>query len=430
MRARDRARQAGTAKLGADFHKLWTASAISNLGDGVGSVAGPLLVASLTADPALVAGAAFAGQVPWLLFSLLSGVYVDRVDRQRLIVVVNLLRGAVMSGLALSIAFDAVTIPLVYAAFFLLGTGETLADTASQARLPAVVPDELLPRANARLGATFTVVNQFAAKPLGAWLFVAGAALAFGVNALTFVASALIVAAMRPVPRPAAEPKSEPEPEPEPKRSAVRHDIAEGVRALWAHGLLRTLALCLGAMNIVFCAAFAIFVLYARDRLGLSELGYGTLLTTFAVGGLIGSSVAGRLAARYGAAALLRAGLIVECVTHLTLALTTSPWTAGAILIVFGVHTMVWNVVVNTVRQRAVPDRLQGRVVGVYSLMDLGGAALGSLLGGLFARTLGLTAPFWIAFGCMVAVTAAAWRPFRAATTVTRPAPRTPPPAC
>ncbi len=178
--------------LGPDFAKVWTASAVSNVGDGVTMIAGPLLVAQLTGDPGLVAGAAFVQQLPWLLLALVSGVYVDRLDRRRLVIVVNLGRSAALAALTAAVATDNVTIPLVYAVFFLLGTGETLVDTAYAAIVPTLVPDEHLERANARLMATFVVGNQLAAKPLGAYLFVAGAAVPFGFDAMTFLVAAAL----------------------------------------------------------------------------------------------------------------------------------------------------------------------------------------------------------------------------------------------
>jgi MFS family permease len=377
------------------FAKLWTASAVSNIGDGVTMVAGPLLVAGLTDDPALVAGAAFAQQVPWLLFALISGAYVDRVDRRRLIVVVNVVRGLVLAGLALAVATDNVSIPIVYAAFFLLGTGETLADTASAALLPAVVPPQKLPSANAKLMATFTVNNQFVAKPLGGWLFVTAAALPFGLDALTFLVAAALIALLHPIPATPTE----------------RLDIGAGIRWLRGHRVLRTLAISMAFANIVFCGAFAVFVLYARHRLGLSEVGYGILLTTFAIGGLLGTLIAPRLSRRFGAPLLLRTGLIIELITHLTLAITDQPLVAGTVLVLFGVHTMVWGVIVATLRQRSVPDGLLGRVISAHGLLDVGGAALGSLLGGLFAQAMGITAPFWIAAGVMAVIAVLAWRP-------------------
>ncbi|ROP33786.1 transmembrane secretion effector [Couchioplanes caeruleus] len=144
-----------SARLGADFTRLWTASAVSNLGDGVTMAAGPLLVASVTDDPAAIAGAVFVQQLPWLLFALISGAYVDRLDRRLLVVAVNLVRAVALAALAVTIATETVTVAAIYAVLFLLGTGETLADTAMGALLPSVVAPEQLPGANARLYATF-----------------------------------------------------------------------------------------------------------------------------------------------------------------------------------------------------------------------------------------------------------------------------------
>jgi predicted MFS family arabinose efflux permease len=175
--------------------------------------------------------------------------------------------------------------------------------------------------------------------------------------------------------------------------------------------------------NLVFCAAFAVFVLYCRTRLGLSSVGYGVLLTAFAVGGLGGTLLAPALISRLPAAWLLRAGLLVEVALHATLAVTTVPLVAGLMIVVFGVHTVVWGVVVTTVRQRSVPPAMFGRVTSVYSLFDVGGAALGSLLGGVVARAYGLTAIFWAAAAAMAVVTVAAWRPLRHATGAVRLSP-------
>jgi MFS family permease len=389
-------------RLGADFSKLWTAAAVSNLGDGVTIAAGPLLIASLTTDPALVAGAVFVQQVPWLLFALVSGAYVDRLDRRRLVVAVNLIRAAALATLTGTVATGTATVPVGYLVLFLLGCGETLADPAAAALLPAIVAPERLAVANARLMATFTIANQFAAKPLGAWLFAVGAALPFGVDAVSFAASAALFAAIRGAPVPLREPASR-----------VRTDIAVGVRWLWGHRRLRTLAVSMGLGNVAFCAAFATFVLYAQQRLGLGDVGYGLLLTTFAVGGLAGTLLAPRLQRRVGATALLRAGLFVEAITHLALASTREAAVAGGILVLFGAHTMVWGVIVVTLRQQVVPADLLGRVGSVYALLDLGGAAIGTLLGGGLARWLGLTAPFWIAGATMTAIAVLAWRPLK-----------------
>jgi MFS family permease len=383
---------------------LWAANAVSNVGDGVALAAGPLLLASLTSDPALVAGAMFVQQLPWLLFALPAGVTVDRLDRRRLVVLVNVVRAIVIGGLAVAVGAGAVTVPLVYAALFVIGIMETLADSASTALLPAVVPSEQLPRANARLMGVQMVGNQLLAPPLGAALFVVAAALPFALNAATFLLAALLIATLRSRMAPREAPVG-------PRRPVAR-DIATGVRALVGHPVLRILAVCLCLMNVTLAGAFSILVIYAHQRLGLDEIGFGLLLAATAVGGLGGSVVAARLQARFGAALLLRVGLVIETLTHLSLGLARAPWVAVVTMAVFGAHASLWGVITLSWRQRVVPDALRGRVNSVYFLFAVGGSAIGALMGGLAARDLGITAPFWIAFGGMAVLTAIAWRLF------------------
>ena len=392
------------APLGADFWRLWTSSAVTNLGDGITMVAGPLLVASITTNPAAVAGAVFAQQLPWLLFALISGAWADRLDRRRLVVAVNLMRAAALCLLAGAVAAGVASVPLIYAVFFLLGTGETLADSAAAAFVPAILPPDRRLTANSLMYANFNVLNQFAAKPLGGWLFVVAAAVPFGVNALTFALSAALVATIRSVPGPPVR---------EPARR-LRADIAEGVRWLLRHRLLRTLAVTMAVGNLVFCAAFAVFVLYVTQHLGLTEVGYGILLVAFAAGGLLGTLVAPALTRCVAWSVLLRAGLLVEVALHATLAGTRSVWAAAAMIVVFGIHTTVWGVVVTTIRQRDVPESMYGRVTSVYAFLDLGGAALGSLIGGVVAAAVGLTAVYWVAAVAMTLVAATAWHPIGA----------------
>jgi MFS family permease len=392
-------------RLGADFARLWTANAVSNLGDGVAGVAGPLLVASLTDSPGLVAGAAFAQQLPWLLFSLPGGAWVDRVDRRRLLLAVNLARGALLGGLALAVWAGAATIPVLYAAFFLFGTAETLADSTSVALLPSIVPADQLARANARLLGTFLVGNQLVAPPLGAWLFVVAPALPFALDSASFLAAALLVAPLLLArgPAPAAEDRTP---------GGLGAEIAEGLRWLWGHHTLRLLAVCVAVMNLAGAGSFAIWVLWARQRLGLEGIGFGVLVTAYTTGGLLGTALAGRLDARFGPATLLRAGLWVEAAAQASLALTRVPWVAGATLVLFGAHATVWGVVSVSLRQRIVPERLRGRVNSVYFLFDLGGAAIGTVLGGMLASVAGITAPFWLGSAVVALLALATWRRF------------------
>lgn len=118
----------------------------------------------------------------------------------------------------------------------------------------------------------------------------------------------------------------------------------------------------------------------------------------------------------FGGTAVPRAGLAVEVATHLTLAMTSSPWVTAAMLIVFSTHATVWGIIVTSIRQRIVPAHLLGRVASGHWPLELGGAATGSLRGGLLASTRGITTPFWVAAAVLTVIMIAAWRPLRDAT--------------
>jgi len=388
-------------RLGPDFAKLWTASTVSNLGDGVTLVAGPLLATTLTRDPLRIAALSFALRLPWLLFSLLSGALVDRLDRRRVMATVDLFRAVVLTLLAVTVLLHAVSIPLLLTTFFLLGSAETLFDNAAISILPAVVPRASLTRANGRMLGARMVTNDLAAPPLGGLLFAAAAAAPFLLDAGSFVAAAALVAAMRGryrVERPARA-----------ARPTLRADIAEGVRWLAGHQLLRLLGAAIGLMNLTLGAAVAILVLYSQERLGLGSTGFGLLIACLAVGGIAASLVAERVVAWLGSATTMRVGLLIEASTHLVLALTRSALVAGGILALFGFHAMMWNTVSISLRQELIPGRLLGRVNSAYALLAYGGASLGALLGGLVAGHFGLTAPFWTGFVAITLLAAAAW---------------------
>jgi MFS family permease len=388
------------SRLGHSFRWLLGSVVVSNLGDGIALAAGPLLVASETRDPLLVASAAFLQRLPWLLFGVVAGAYVDRLDRRRMVVVMDTGRAAALVLLTVTIATGSVSITLILITMFLLGTAETFSDLASQTLLVGTVDRSDLGIGNARLQGGFLVTNQLVGPPIGALLFAFARSWPFAATAACYLLGAVLVS--RIVLRPREE---------SPRRS-VRVEVAEGMRWLWHHPPVRTLAITIVLFNVTFGAAWSVLVLYSQERLGLSDAGYGLLITAGALGGLVGTAAYGWLEVNVGLANLMRIGLVLETLTHLALALTTIPWIALVVMFVFGLHAFVWGTTSRTVRQRAVPDALQGRVGSVYMIGVIGGILVGTPIGGALARGWGITAPFWFGFVGSGILVIAMWRQF------------------
>ena len=394
-------RAAVPERLGSRFRWLMSSVWVSNLGDGVVLAAGPLLVASQTADPFLVAAATMLQQLPWLLFGLVGGVTADRFDRRRLVVAANLGRAIVLAVLAATIVTDVVNVTVVLIAMFVLGTAETFSDTAGGTLLPMLVARDDLGAANAPLRFGQITLNRLAGPPLGAFLFAGAMAAPFAIDATLLALSAALVWRIGHTP-----------PMPREEHSTARADIVAGLRFVWGHSAVRVLVITIFAFNITFGATYGIMVLYAAERLGLDEVGYGFLVTTSAVGAVVGTIVYGRLEAWLGRSGIMRVGLIIETGTHLVLALTTVPAVAFATMFVFGIHEASWGTTASTIRHRVVPTEFQGRVGAVYAVAVFGSLVVGSALGGVLAGVWGITAPFWFGFVGSTIILAAMWRSF------------------
>jgi MFS family permease len=393
-----------------EFRKLWGASAAANLTDGILLVSGPLLASTLTRDPALIAGLAFAQRLPWLLFALLSGAVADRIDRRQAMVAIGVCRASLIGGLGLAVVMNLATLPLLYAIFFLLGTGETLFDISAAAVLPAVVPTRDLARANAQLAGALMAANLFVGPPLGGVLFTVDPGLPFLVGCGGLALAVTLLATLR-------GPFSIEPPGPA-RPMRVLGEIGEGVRWLWQHRLLRTLALTLGPLDLALVAQNSVMVLFVQERLGLDATGYGVLVSVYGAGGLLGSLLAHAVLARFGAGTLLRVAVAMETVYPAAMALADRPIVAGGVFLCFGFHAVVWGALDSSLRQELTPPRLRGRVESAYRFIESGAAAPGALVGGVLAAHLGLTAPFWLGAGVGALLLTGVWSTFSNATVV------------
>ena len=377
---------------------------VSNLGDGIALAAGPLLVASQTDQEFLVALAALLLWLPPFLFALVAGALADRLDRKLIVITVDLLRVGVLALLATSIATDTVSIGLVLVAMFLLGTAEVFADNTSSTLVPMVVQRDDIGLAQSRLQVGFITLNQLVGPPIGAFLFAAGMAWPFVVQGVVVLLAVLLLTRVL-LPPHGRDADAE--------QTRISHDIVEGIRWTWHHAAIRTLVLTILIFNVTWGAAWSVLVIYASERLGLDAVGFGLIATVGACGGVLGTVSYGWITQHVSLAGLMKVGLIIETLTHLALALTTSPYIAMPVFFVFGAHAFIWGTTAITIRQRSVPMELQGRVGSVNLLGIFGGLVVGAGLGGVLAQHWGVTAPFWFAFVGSAVFVCVIWRQLR-----------------
>ncbi len=380
-----------------NFRLLWAATALSNLGDGLRLVAMPLLATSITSDPRLIAGVTVAQRLPWLFLILPGGALADRYDRRLLRMRLDIARALVMGVLVAAIVLGQASIIVIYVVAVLLASAEAVVDSSSMAMVPATVDGPDLERAIGRLGSTELAMNDLVGPPLGGLLFGLAIAAPFGIDAMTFAGAAVVMALMSGSYRPAAAPSTSGD------GPTMRASLAEGIRWLWNHRLLRTLALVSTALGTASFISTAVFVIFATETLELSELGYGVLLVPGALGGIAGSLIAPRFR-RFSLRITLTISVVGSGASTWLMAVTSSPVVVGALSAVSLGSVMVWNVLTLALRQRVIPDEMLGRVGASYRFLVYLGMPFGALAGGLLANQFGVRSAIFVSGSILIAV--------------------------
>ncbi|GAA3672760.1 MFS transporter [Nonomuraea antimicrobica] len=398
-------------RLSADYWRLWWATGVNSVGDGAFAAAVPLLAVMVTDDPRLVSVVSAATFLPWLLLSLPVGALVDRYDRVTLMWRAQAVQALIVGVVAVLAASGRIGVPVLALAAFGLGAFTVVFANAAQAVLPDLVPKPLLHRANGHQQTITTIGAQFAGPPLGSLLFALAAALPFGVDAASFALSAALLATLsrrgprrgsRHGPRRGSRhgPRRGSRHGPESRHAAhppMRTAIADGLRWLARHRLLRTLAVLLGVNTFCWQLGNVTLVLLATGTLRLDAPGYGLLLAVAALGGLLGGLVSARVAERVGMLPALLAALATNAVVFVGIGLSPNVVVLAALLAVNGFATTLWSVVTVGLRQQIVPSELLGRVNSVYRMLGWGLIPLGALAGGLVAHAFGLRAAYPVA---------------------------------
>lgn len=374
-----------------DFRYLWGAASISFVGDGMSAAVLPLLVASLSTDPKVVASVVVIRWLPWVLFALPAGVLADAWDRVRTMWICDLVRAGLTAALGVSILLGAVSIPLLMVVAFAVTTAGILFDSSGTAVLPKMVgrdPD-LVRSANSRLMTAQTLSVDFVGPPLGGALFGFSRFVPVLGDAVSYLLSALLLRRIRgdyKVHKPGAL-----------TLGTMRSSLGEGLRWLIRQPLLRSLTVLSGGGNLANFAQSSMLVLFAESVLGLGALGFSLLLAAGSIGAFLGGLVAPRIDRRLGSAIVIRSTLVISALGSLAMGLSTQSWMPYLIVVFTGFAVTVRNVVQVSLRQSHTPDELLGRVSSVHRLVTYGAIPLGAGMGGLLASAAGLRAAMFAA---------------------------------
>jgi MFS family permease len=380
-------------RLRTPFGRYWLSGFLADFGDGVRLAAFPLLAAEFTRSPAAVAAVAAVQGLPWLVLGAGLGVLVDRSDRRRLMVLVDVARAVVIAGLAVAILTHSAGLALIYLTAFTTGVGSALRDTAAVTCVPRLVDPADLDRANARVIVGQVVGNELAGPAAGGWLFGLAAVLPFAVNAGMLGIAVLLLVTLPSVFRPVSQPARG---EPATSLAALRQEFADGLRWLWRHSAIRDVTIAAGVIVALDAAWFAVLVLYVIQDLHQRPGVYGLLLAISAVGGITVGGLGPPITRRLGPwRSLLIAGLAMAA-SQAVLGITANVIIAAAMLAVSSAACVLFDLTATTMRQRQAPDHMLGRITGLYRSVLRSAEALGALGGGLVAAVAGIRATMLI----------------------------------
>ena len=376
--------------MGKAFNRLWSASLVSNLSDGVLLAAAPLLAITLTDNTVLISLLGAMVMLPWLLFAIPIGTLVDRLDRRYILAGTNLLRSAVVGALAFTIAADLVTIHFLILAAFIIGTCEVASDTTAQSLIPQILEEKHFEKANSRLQISETVVQGFIGAPLSGFLYALAIYIPFFFNSVGYIISAILALSM-PIHFLQDVRKEE-------RKAEPRHFIADmkfGISYLYNHKLLRRLVLTTSLIGVCYSMATATIVLFMVRELDLPEPLFGLVLTIEGIGGLIGAVVAPHASKRFGRARVMTFGIFSSSILILLQGFAPNIYLFVG-LATFGAFTISqWNILLMSTYQSLIPNEIYGRIHGTRRTLVWGMMPIGSVVGGLLATT-GLRTPLYV----------------------------------
>ncbi len=390
-------------RLSPDFWRFWTGQTISNLGSSFTFFALPLLVYELTGSAVNLAATTAAYLLPYLLFGLVIGAWVDRVDRKRLMIAVDLLRAAAIATVPALAAMDALSVWWIYGMAFVTATFTIAFDACEFAAVPSLVGKDDLVTANGRIQASYQAATFLgpimAGVMLGSGLPVEDVLL---VDAASFVASAAALALVRSSFNPPADERREP--------TTIRRDVVEGLRYVLSHPVLRNISIMMALFNFVGATATTQLVLFAKERLDASNAQVGFLYSAGSAGIVVLSLLAGPIRRRLSFSVAALGALMLFGLLTVGFALTEVYWLALVLWALIAGLGLFFNINTQSLRQQIVPSHMLGRVMSIAGVLAWSAIPLGTLLGGWVIEETGNVAGVYAAIGVITFLIAFCFR--------------------
>ena len=375
-------------KLGPAFNRLFSASVISNLSDGLLAVAAPLLAISLTKDPILISMLSAFVMLPWLLFAIPIGLIVDRSNKRLLITFTNSIRFITAGLVALAISTDTITIYWLLLATFLIGTCEVATDTAAQSLIPVILEKKNFEKANSRMNIAETVIQNFIGAPLSGFLYATAIVLPFILNSLGFLVAAFFVFM---IPAHLISNGSTAETPVTEKKSFIS-EIKFGLNYLWNDRPLRRLVATTTSLGLFYSLSTSTLILFITEILEVQAKYFGVLMAGAGSGGVLGGILTPILSKKFGRGAVLAVAIFISSITVVFQGISPNVWVFGVIGFISAFAITNWNILLMSCYQVLIPADLYGRIHGARRTFVWGVMPIGALLGGVIAQS-GLRLP-------------------------------------
>ena len=392
--------------MSADFAKFWVGQTISNLGSSFTQWAVPLLVFQLTHSAVNLGVATAATFLPYLLFGLLIGAWMDRVDRKRAMIALDSINTIVILSIPLVSQFGHLTVWWIYAVTFIQSTVFIAFSSGEFAAVPSLVSTDDLVTANGRIQATFSAAQVAGPLLAGALLSFFPLAWVMAFDSASFAVSAISLALIRGSFNVTSD---------EPKEATtILHDVREGLRYVLSHPVLRNISVMMALINFVGATTYAELVLFATERLDASKFQVGVLFAAGSAGVVVTGLLAGRLRKRFSFTALAMTSLMLMGACTIVFAGMRWFWAAVPLWGAAGGLGILFNINTGSLRQAIVPNHLLSRVLSIAGVLAWSAIPAGALLGGWVIKLSGNVAAVYGAIGILTICIAAFFRYFTA----------------